>query len=86
MLAQLPPDAADAASESIGAAVQIAASLPGEIGQALRVRAGDAFTTAFGNSLLAAAGVSVVIGIAVFITGRRREVGAEVEAPELETA
>ncbi len=86
VLAQLPPDAAAAAGESIGAATQIAASLPAEIGGALQSAAGDAFTTAFGNSLLAAAAVSAVIGVIVFFTGRREQVVIDVETSELETA
>lgn len=78
VLAQLPPEASAAAGESIGAATQIAASLPVEIGSALQSAAGDAFTTAFGNSLLAASGISVLIGVLVFITGRRSDL---VDAP-----
>lgn len=75
VLAQLPPEAAAAAGDSIGAATQIAASLPAEIGGALQVAAGDAFTTAFGNSLLAAAGVSLVVGVLVHLAGRRSAIG-----------
>lgn len=70
VLASLPADAAAGAGESIGAAVQIAASLPAEVGGALQTAAGDAFTTAFGNSLLAAAVVAAVIGVIVAVTGR----------------
>jgi len=70
VLASLPPEAADAAGESIGAAVQIAASLPAEVGSALQSAAGDAFTTAFGSSLMAAAGVAAVAGVIVYASGR----------------
>ena len=86
VLAELPPDAAEAAGESIGAATQIAASLPAEIGDVLEAAAGGAFTTAFGNALLAAAGVSMLVGIIVFVTGRRGEVAVDVEESELEPA
>ena len=86
VLAQLPPDAASAAGESIGAATQIAVSLPAELGGALQSAAGDTFTTAFGNSLLAAAAVSALIGVAVFVTSRREQVVADVESSEFEPA
>jgi len=69
----LPPDAADAAGESIGAAVQIAASLPPEVGDVLASDAKTAFTTAFGNSLGAAAVLAGVVGTVVFAAGRRYE-------------
>jgi hypothetical protein len=36
----------------------------------LQAAAGEAFTTAFGNSLLAAAAVAVVVAVAVFLSGR----------------
>lgn len=71
ILAQLPPDAADAAGESIGAAIQIAAQLPPELGDSLSGSARDAFTTAFNSSLMSAAAVAAVIGVIVFLLGRR---------------
>jgi DHA2 family multidrug resistance protein-like MFS transporter len=70
VLAGLPPEVSGPAGESIGAAVQIAAALPAEIGVPLQAAAGEAFTTAFGNSLLAAAAVAVVVAVAVFLSGR----------------
>jgi DHA2 family multidrug resistance protein-like MFS transporter len=73
VLAQLPPDVAEAAGESIGAATQIAASLPVEIGNALQTAAGNAFTDAFSRSLLAAGGVALVIGIGVLLFGGRAD-------------
>ncbi|MEZ5247215.1 MAG: MFS transporter [Acidimicrobiales bacterium] len=71
VIAALPADAAAAAGESVGAAVQVATSLPNDIGIALHDAAGDAFTIAFGNSLLAAAVVAAVIGVIVVVTGRQ---------------
>jgi MFS transporter, DHA2 family, multidrug resistance protein len=71
VLAQLPPDATGPARESVGAAIQVARGLPVEMGAALSRAAGDAFTTAFSNALLAAAGVATLIGIAIFASGRR---------------
>ena len=70
VLATLPPEASAGAGESIGAAVQIAGSLPAEVGGALQTAAGEAFTTAFGSALSAAAGVAAVIGVIVFAVGR----------------
>jgi MFS transporter, DHA2 family, multidrug resistance protein len=87
VLAQLPPESAGPARESIGAAIQVARGLPVELGTALSRAAGDAFTTAFSNALLAAAGVAAVIGIVVFSSGRRSvPVSERVEAsmPEFE--
>jgi len=47
-VAQLPPEAAEAASNSIGAALQIAAQLPGQAGEALVVAARQGFVDAMG--------------------------------------
>jgi EmrB/QacA subfamily drug resistance transporter len=47
-VAQLPPEAAEAASNSIGAALQIAAELPGQAGEALVVAARQGFVDAMG--------------------------------------
>ena len=71
VLAALPAEASAAAGESIGAAVQIAQQLPGDAGAALQNAAGEAFTTAFSNALLSAAAVAAVIGVIVFLSGRR---------------
>jgi DHA2 family multidrug resistance protein-like MFS transporter len=88
VLAALPTEAADAAGESIGAAMQIAQQLPDDAGVALQAAAGDAFTVAFGNSLLAAGIVAAIVGVIVFVVGRRgpsdTDTIAEV-ATELET-
>ena len=47
-VAQLPPEAAEAAGNSIGAALQIAAQLPGQAGEALVVAARQGFVDAMG--------------------------------------
>ncbi len=73
VLAGLPPDAAEAAGESIGAAVQIAGELPNEVGAGLSNAAADAFTSAFSASLLSAAGVAGVLGLVMFGLGRRAD-------------
>jgi DHA2 family multidrug resistance protein-like MFS transporter len=78
VLEALPAEAADAASESIGAAISISQKLPGDAGARLASEAGDAFTSAFSVSLTAAAVVAAISGLAVFIAGR-----AEASPPEL---
>ncbi len=60
-VAQLPPEAAEAAGNSIGAALQIAAQLPGQAGEALALAARQSFVDA--------AGVAIWIPVAVgFVT------------------
>ncbi|RLE22754.1 MAG: MFS transporter [Actinobacteria bacterium] len=73
VLDALPPEAAEIAGESIGAAIAVSEKLPGKAGELLSSEAGDAFTSAFGTSLTAAAVVAAVSGIVVFIVGRRGE-------------
>jgi DHA2 family multidrug resistance protein-like MFS transporter len=68
----LPGEAADAAGESIGAAIAISEKVPGEGGALLASEAGDAFTSAFSTSLTAAAVVAAISGIVVFVAGQRR--------------
>ena len=67
----LPPDATDAASESVGAAVQVAGVVPAEVGAVLAAEARDAFTAAFGTSLSVAAMIAGASGLTVFFLGRR---------------
>jgi Na+/melibiose symporter-like transporter len=57
----LPAEVAAAAKDSVGAALQIAASLPGESGSALSAAAAEAFTDAFG--------LAILIGAAVILLG-----------------
>jgi DHA2 family multidrug resistance protein-like MFS transporter len=72
----LPPQVADAASESVGAAIQIASdpSLPVQAADALRGGAQDAFSDAFNTALGSAGLVALLIGILVFTVGRRADV------------
>jgi EmrB/QacA subfamily drug resistance transporter len=55
----LPPEAAHAASDSIGGAVGVAAQLPAGTADALAVAAGGAFTDALGLALLVGSGVTL---------------------------
>lgn len=81
----LPEPAASAAQDSVGAATQIAASLPGAAGDALVQAAGTAFVDAMGAALLVGAGV-VVIGailVARFLpAAHRKEVGKRITTLE----
>ncbi len=73
VLAGLPPDAAAAAGESIGAAVQIARQAPADVGGRLSTAAGDAFTSAFSTSLLVAAAIAGLLGMVMIGLGRRAD-------------
>lgn len=50
-VAQLPPEVADTASNSIGAALQIASQLPGQAGEALAMAARQGFVDAMGVAI-----------------------------------
>ena len=70
----LPPEAAAAATDSVGAAVAVAARLPADVAQPLSAAAGSAFTDALGVALLVGAGVLAVSGLAVrYLLPDRRE-------------
>jgi EmrB/QacA subfamily drug resistance transporter len=64
----LPPDAQDAAQESIGAAVAIAGRLPGDLGSGLASAASDAFVQAMAIGLSVAAALAA--GTAVVVAKR----------------
>lgn len=74
VLAQLPPGAAGAAGESVGAALGVASTLPGDVGQALSAAAHDAFAGAFSDAMLISGVVAAVIGVALFVVGRRHRI------------
>ncbi|MGB0114511.1 MAG: MFS transporter [Ilumatobacteraceae bacterium] len=69
-LSQLPPEAADAAGESIGAALGVAAQLPGDAAALLTSEAQAAFTDSFSAALWSSAVVAAIIGVVVFAVGR----------------
>jgi DHA2 family multidrug resistance protein-like MFS transporter len=75
VLAGLPAEAAQAASESVGAAIQISRNpnLPADVALRLGDEARTAFTEAFNTSLGAAAIVAAVIGVGVLVLGRRTD-------------
>ncbi len=59
-VAELPPEAARAASDSVGAAARVASTLPAEVAGGLADAAKIAFTDALGVAVLVAAGVALV--------------------------
>jgi DHA2 family multidrug resistance protein-like MFS transporter len=66
-VAALPAPAAEAASDSVGAAIYLAESLPAPIGPALANEAAVAFTDSFGWAILVGAGVALVAAVLVAI-------------------
>jgi hypothetical protein len=71
LLAQLPPEAAEAVGESVGAALAVAATAPAELAVLLADEARSGFVSAFNTTSLASASVAAIIGITVFVVGRR---------------
>ena len=87
-VASLPAEAGEIARDSIGAAVQLAASLPQEEALALSVAAKSAFTDALGLAVLIGAGLSLVgaLVVARFMPARGTNVSEDDDSslPELE--
>ena len=89
-VASLPAEAGEVARDSIGAAVQLAASLPQEEALALSVAAKSAFTDALGLAVLIGAGLSLVgvLVVARFMPARDANVSEDDESglrePKLE--
>ncbi|MCH8346459.1 MAG: hypothetical protein IIC87_05970, partial [Chloroflexi bacterium] len=84
----LPAEAREVVRDSIGAAIQLAASLPQEEALALSVAAKSAFTDALGLAVLIGAGFSLigVLIVARFMPARDPNVseGDDSSLPELE--
>jgi EmrB/QacA subfamily drug resistance transporter len=77
--ASLPPRAADAASDSIGGAVGVAAHLPAGAADALTAAAAGAFTDALGLALLVGSAVALIGAVLVkrYLPDNRKPVGSE---------
>jgi Na+/melibiose symporter-like transporter len=75
----VPPQAAKAVSEQVGAAVSLAKSLPGPTGDALAHAAKSAFVDGMGVSLLLAAGAAVLGSVLVMLFLPARAESAEEE-------
>ena len=78
-VASLPAEQAEVVRDSIGAAVQVAASLPQEEALALSAAANSAFTDALGLAVLIGAGFSLVgvLIVARFMPARDPAVGGK---------
>jgi DHA2 family multidrug resistance protein-like MFS transporter len=72
-VSNLPPEAAEAAKESVGAAIGVSRSLDPDVGRALVEHAGAAFTDAFNVAMAASAVISIVIGVVVLLVERNAE-------------
>ena len=89
-VASLPAEAGEVAQDSIGAAAQLAASLPQEDALALATAANSAFTDALGLAVLIGAGFSLVgvLVVARFMPARATNVSEDDDSslrePELE--
>lgn len=79
-LAALPPAAAEAAGNSVGAANGIAGALPGPAGAALEAAASSAFLDGLGIAVLVGAGVVLAAAIVVarFLPSRHQPAGEAV--------
>ena len=85
-VASLPAEAGEVARDSIGAAVQLAATLPQEDALALSVAAKSAFTDALGLAVLIGAGFSLVgvLIVARFMPARDTNVSEDVDRSQRE--
>ncbi len=83
-VAGLPPEAAEAASDSVGAASRIASMLPDPLGSGLAAAADVAFTDALGVAVLVSAGVAVAgsVLVARFLPARHLARMAPVECQD----
>ena len=78
----LPPEAAEAASDSVGAASRVASTLPPEVAGGLLEAARAAFTDALGVAVIVAAGVAIIgsVLIARFMPARHLPEGEPAES------
>jgi EmrB/QacA subfamily drug resistance transporter len=72
-VSNLPPEAAEAAKESVGAAIGVSRTLDATTAQALVEHAGAAFTDALNVAMVASAVISLVIGAVVLMVERTTE-------------
>ncbi|MDQ3304785.1 MAG: MFS transporter, partial [Actinomycetota bacterium] len=76
----VPAEAVGVARESLGAALQVAGTVGGEVGDVVALAARTAFVDAMGTGTMVAAGVALVGAVvaAVFLPGRERGMEAPV--------
>ena len=72
-VSNLPPEAAEAAKESVGGAIHAASTLDAETGRALVEHAGTAFTDALNVAMFVSAAISLLIGAIVLLVERKNE-------------
>jgi DHA2 family multidrug resistance protein-like MFS transporter len=72
-VSNLPPEAAEAARESVGAAIGVSGTLDAEAGRALVEHAGTAFTDALNMAMLVSGVISLLIGAVVLLVERKAE-------------
>ena len=70
-VSQLPPEAADAAKESVGAALGVSQTLEPSAAAAVVEHAGAAFTDAVNVAMAVSAVISIIAGAVVLYAGRR---------------
>ncbi len=63
----VPPEAAEAAKDTLGAAVEVAAGLPGEAGRALLLAAQGAFVDGMQIAALISVALSIVVAVITFV-------------------
>ena len=82
--AAVPPEAAEAARDTLGSAAEVAGQLPGELGAAVLAAAREAFVAGMQLSSAIAAGIGVALAVLALIALRhqqpRRPDGADEEA------
>ena len=82
----LPPAAGDAANESIGGALGVAAGIGGETGSQIVLAAHEAFTTAFAWTMGIFAVVALLAGVVTWWSMRGHEAEPAMSASEFEPA
>jgi hypothetical protein len=80
--AALPPEAAEVASDSVGAALAVAAQIGGPAGEVLAAAARTAFIDAMGTATVIAAAVAFLGAVLalVFLPARELQTQAEIDA------
>jgi DHA2 family multidrug resistance protein-like MFS transporter len=84
--AAVPPEAAEAARDTLGSAAEVAAQLPAELGAAVLAVAREAFVAGMQLSSAIAAGIGVVLAVLALVMLRNQEPPRPEEAEEAEEA
>jgi DHA2 family multidrug resistance protein-like MFS transporter len=84
--AAVPPEAAEAARDTLGSAAEVAAQLPAELGAAVLAAAREAFVVGMQLSSAIAAGIGVVLSVLALVVLRNQRPPAPDEAGDEEEA